>query len=142
MFPTDHTIGPYTLTGILVGAACVWILCALVAGTIAAGKNRSYGAWFLLGLVVGPLAIWLVSRKHEIIPPDQARPCPRCGRPIRKTASRCPFCGEPLAENRALDRAAQAGYVAGRLWQRVRHARRAAQIAIERERERQRQAKP
>src|SRR5438067_1783351 len=118
-------------SGNLIALVMLWLLCALMAGTIAAGKNRSYGAWFLLGLVTGPLAIVLVSRRPEVVPKALARPCPHCGRTIRKTAETCPFCHGRTGEGPHIDRAAQAGYVAGRLWQRVRRAHRVARREVD-----------
>lgn len=125
------SIGPYTETGILTALACGWVLCAILAGTIASGKNRSYGRWFLVGLLLGPIAVLWITRLHKYVPPEERRPCPKCGRTIEKSATVCRHCRGWVGEGRQIDRAAQVGYVAAHLLQRVRRAHQTAKRKLE-----------
>ncbi|MFE6919703.1 hypothetical protein ACFVAV_01525 [Nocardia sp. NPDC057663] len=43
--------------GILMVAVMVGFACGIIAGVIAAKKNRSQGAFFLLGFFFGPLGV-------------------------------------------------------------------------------------
>jgi hypothetical protein len=44
----------------------VWLICALVTSLIAAAKGRSWSDWFLLGCVLGPVGIVVISLKPAI----------------------------------------------------------------------------
>ena len=88
------------------------IVCGLLAAWLAEQKGHSAGAWFLAGLLVGPLAVIAVGLSPQVAPvtpqavketraegwdPDGARICPHCGKrvaPDRKL--RCNNCGEEL----------------------------------------------
>lgn len=70
----------------------VWLLCAVMAGIVATEKRRRYWPWFLFGVLTGPVALYVVIRKYEAVPPDEAMICPNCHKTIRKTAKTCPRC--------------------------------------------------
>jgi hypothetical protein len=44
----------------------VWLICALVTSLIAAAKGRSWSDWFLLGCVLGPVGMVVISLKPAI----------------------------------------------------------------------------
>jgi hypothetical protein len=120
----DMGFGNSSPTVVVTVLVLLWVLCGLLAGTIAAGKNRSYGRWLLAGLLLGPVGVVWAMRRPEYIPPEEARPCPRCGRTIRRVASECPYCRAWVADRPKIDQAAQIGYVAGKLWRRARQVQR------------------
>lgn len=129
MYVFDWYFGvPQLAAGVL-----LWILCGIVAAVAAESKRRSYGRWLLLGVIFGPLAVLVIARLGEYIAPAEARPCPKCGRTIRLSTTRCPKCKEWVAVDGSVDRAAQAGYVAGRLFQRFRRAQSVARRQLRRE---------
>lgn len=76
--------------------AAIWLLCAVVAGIAAGEKGRRFWVWFPFGLLVGPIALYLVLRSYEVVPPHLAQICPNCQKSIRKTARECPRCGHIL----------------------------------------------
>lgn len=39
----------------------LWLLVAGLTARVATGRGRSWGLWFLLGLVLGPLALLVVA---------------------------------------------------------------------------------
>jgi len=71
----------------------VWLLCALMAGIAAGEKGRRFWVWFPFGLLIGPVALYLVLKAYEVVPPERARICPNCNKAIRKTLRNCPRCG-------------------------------------------------
>lgn len=55
------------------GYFIIGVLCAIFTAIIAEGRGRSYGLWFLLGLIFGPLALLIVAA----VPKDRtASPSP------------------------------------------------------------------
>lgn len=85
----------------------IWALCAVVAGIVATEKGRRFWVWFPFGLLIGPIALYLVLRRHEVVPPHLAQICPNCQKAIRKTARECPRCGHIIV--REPDRVMKAG---------------------------------
>jgi len=94
-----------TRTWITIGS--LWVLCAILSGIAAGEKNRRFWVWFLFGLLTGPIAVYLVLRSREVVPPELAQPCPKCKKAIRKTAHACPYCGHVIL--REPDRVMKAG---------------------------------
>jgi hypothetical protein len=39
----------------------IWIVCAIAAGAIASGKNRSVAGWGLIGFFFGPLGLLIIA---------------------------------------------------------------------------------
>lgn len=89
--------------------AIVWIACGFFAAAIASGKGRSFGGWFVLGFLFGPIALLAsgfmpkvevdsgVSATIAITPSE--RKCPFCAETIKAEAVVCKHCGkdvEPL----------------------------------------------
>jgi len=108
-------IGSNADVSLIAAVVLGWLFCAYVSAVIAEGKRYSMGRWFLIGLLLGPLAVLLASRRGENIPPDQRRACPKCGKTIKLADQRCRHCREWVALDGSVDRAALAGYMAGRV---------------------------
>lgn len=77
--------------------ASIWGLCAVMAGIVASERRRRFWLWFPLGILTGPIGLYLALRAREVVPPELAQTCPHCGKTIRKTAHDCPYCKRPLA---------------------------------------------
>jgi hypothetical protein len=85
----------------------IWGLSAIMAGIVAGEKGRRFWVWFPFGLLVGPVALYLVLKSHEVVPPELAQICPNCQKAIRKTLRECPRCGHIIV--REPDPAMKAG---------------------------------
>ncbi|MBI4400152.1 MAG: hypothetical protein HY581_00790 [Nitrospirae bacterium] len=74
-----------------VGAG-IWVLLAIAIGVLASREfGRSGVGWFLLALILSPLAGLLL-----FILPARRRPCPFCAEPIHAAAIVCRFCGREV----------------------------------------------
>ena len=89
------------------------ILLSFIPAYVAYHKGRSFGKWYLYGLVIWPLAV-----VHAIFI-DARKPCPHCAEMIMYNARICPFCwseqhGEVTAgkyvDNRRRDMAKRSTY--------------------------------
>jgi MFS family permease len=69
----------------------VWVLVAVAASWLADQKGRSPAIWFLVGLLSGPFAVFLVGFAPRGAS-GQYRRCRECREPIRSEATVCPFC--------------------------------------------------
>ena len=85
----------------------IWFLCALMAGIAAGEKGRRFWVWFPFGVLTGPVALYLVLKAHEVVPPEKAQICPNCQKSIRKTLRQCPRCGHIIVHEP--DRVEKAG---------------------------------
>ena len=70
--------------------AAIWIACAALTGTIAKRKHRNGAAWFVGGLVVGPL-LWIVV---QFIGTAKAS-CAACHKEFDARRTICPHCKTP-----------------------------------------------
>lgn len=69
------------------------IVCAILSAWIASTKKRSGCAWFLIGLILGPIAIILaavMSRTHS------GWVCEYCKEEVQRDAVVCPHCRREL----------------------------------------------
>lgn len=86
----------------------LWFVCGVVAGIIASGKGRSGCGWFILGLLLGPLALLGVAiasrdtRRDEQagLQSGKLRRCPACAEVVKREATICRFCRTDLPEIR------------------------------------------
>lgn len=88
--------------------AIVWIACGFFAAAIASGKGRSFGGWFILGFLFGPIALLASGFMPKVESEDgrinnttapTERKCPFCAEQIKAEAIVCKHCGrdvEPL----------------------------------------------
>ena len=77
------------LDGIPFGLVLIAGICAPLAGWFAARRLRHPGVWFVLGALIGPLALVLLA----LAPPGR---CPACDTPVRGWAEWCEGCGRRL----------------------------------------------
>ena len=88
----------------------VWIVCVIATAILAANKGRGVGAWLLLAILLGPLALLLaavVSNKDierqaaeaaaaRTAEQARLRTCPFCAERIQRQAVVCRFCGKDV----------------------------------------------
>ena len=86
---------------ICIAIPITWLLCALAAGYIYSQKGRSYASAFLLGILLGPIALILaaVTAKDEeglerrALRSGKMRKCPQCAELVKYGARVCRYCG-------------------------------------------------
>ena len=68
----------------------IWIVCGIGAAAIASSKGRSAGAWFLGGLLLGPIGLLIVGFMGAPAPSvSSVRKCPFCAETILREAKVC-----------------------------------------------------
>lgn len=86
----------------------VWLVCAIVCTVVAGNKGRSTGWWFVLGVLLGPLALLAIAfmPSMEAVKQDRAaagdtdtmyRKCPFCAEVVRREAIKCKHCQSDLS---------------------------------------------
>jgi len=76
-----------------------WGTLALINAGIAQGKNRSGLNWFLITLLLGPIATFILVAFYETLgQSDQLIRCPKCGRQVSSETRICPRCEHRLIE--------------------------------------------
>lgn len=79
-----------------------WLICAFGAAFVASSKNRGGKMWFLLGLLLGPIALIIVGFSAPLpSTPETAelrgdRLCPFCAEEIKPQAIVCKHCGREV----------------------------------------------
>ena len=78
----------------------IWGFCGVMAAAIASGRGRSGCGWFILGIIIGPLAfaVYLLPRVEPEVKAGQPahRNCPYCAEEIRREAIKCKHCGSEI----------------------------------------------
>lgn len=103
----------------------LWIICGFAASYVAGQKNKSSGTWFLLGLLLGPIALLMVGLSpaapakaggHQSFQMTQqednaaytfsplTRPCPFCAEDIKPEAIVCKHCKRDVPAERVKSR--------------------------------------
>ena len=82
----------------------IWIVCGIGAAAIASSKGRSAGAWFLGGLLLGPIGLLIVGFMREVEPvvaPKNTVTCPKCGAEVAIGSTWCQRCQHHMPGNAA-----------------------------------------
>jgi hypothetical protein len=71
----------------LAGWIVLLLIVALLPAWLAQRKGRSFGLWYVGGVLLWPLVLL-----EAIFMKDQSRRCPHCAESIRAEAHVCPHC--------------------------------------------------
>jgi hypothetical protein len=86
-------VSPPTLLGIYLA------ICLLAFGApaywLAGERGRSTGIWFILGLLLGPIALFMLAFS-PVLPAGKYEACPECLEAILLGATSCPYCASNL----------------------------------------------
>lgn len=94
----------------------IWIICGLIASSVASSKGHNPGVWFLIGAIFGIFGLVAVmlldNRKNQQSAEanndnqqtdlNDTRECPDCAERIKKKAKICRYCGsvvEPMIDD-------------------------------------------
>ncbi len=85
----------------------IWIVCGMISAVVAGNKGRSGCAWFIVGIVLGPLGlIWALvtpsdhaDLEEQAIASGEYSKCPYCAELVRSEAVKCRYCGSELSES-------------------------------------------
>jgi len=90
----------------------VWLVAAICTGLAASEtKKRRFWIWFVLSIVSGPIAWYLLFKWPKPIPAALAVECPHCHKQTRSAEKRCMHCRR-LVVPQDKDRATQIGETA------------------------------
>lgn len=78
---------------IMVGWFTLGLLLALIPAYIARSKGRSFGAIYLLSLILFPVGLITALAIH-----DARRRCPACAEPVQWAANVCPHCRTEIGQ--------------------------------------------
>jgi hypothetical protein len=79
-----------------------WLACGFGAMAIADAKKLNGCAWFLIGVMMGPIGLLIaigMPNQATVRETGGARmPCPSCAELIQPAAVRCRFCGHDMRD--------------------------------------------
>ena len=74
----------------------IWVmlllLIALLPASIARAKGRSFGSWY-----IGGVLFWIIALPASIIVSDARPRCPECAEIVQPLAHVCPHCHSEIA---------------------------------------------
>lgn len=78
----------------------IWFFCGVIAAVCASNKGRNAGAWFAIGVLLGPIGVVLslvISKDDEIveqksIKSGESKKCKYCAELIKRDAVICKHC--------------------------------------------------
>ena len=82
----------------------LWLLCGVLAAVVGGAKGRSGCAWFIVGVLAGPLGLLAAVGMPVVVQTENTdsgnfRKCPACAESIRREARLCKHCGHSLTDD-------------------------------------------
>jgi len=81
----------WMLVALAAGAlsTAAWVGCGLVAARAAHRRGASLHSWIAIGMLLGPVGLFLIYRVLN-------HTCPHCGAPVLRAVRICPPCNESI----------------------------------------------
>ena len=81
----------WMLVALAAGAlsTAAWVGCGLVAARVAHRRGASLRSWIAIGMLLGPVGLFLIYRVLN-------HTCPHCGAPVLRAVRICPHCNESI----------------------------------------------